>query len=84
MAKGRVCVSVEGETLHGQPVPSDHRKVQVDSVNESWESLKLPVPVADLTELHEAVGSFVLWPVKLIAVPKRQVSFKKIQKLLIL
>ena len=57
---------VPGATCHGQPIPPDQRKVQIDFCIEECRSYKLPNPVADLVEIHEAVGSFVLWPAYLI------------------
>ena len=78
VATGRMYLSAPGDTCHGQPIPNDHNKVQIDSVIEECRLYRLPVPVADLTELHEAVGSFVLWPRYLIAEATSQVYLKEL------
>ena len=77
-------LSAPGDTCHGQPIPHDQRKVQIDSCIESCRSYKLPTPVADLVEIHEAVGSFVLWPAYLIDESTGQVFFKKIKNYLLI
>ena len=68
VATGRMFLPVPGATCHGQPIPPNQRKVQIDFCVEANRSHKLPTPVADVVEIHEAVGSFVLWPVHLIEI----------------
>ena len=62
VATGRVCLSIQGNTCHGQPIPPDMRKVQIDVCMLEARLFKLPISVANVVDINEAVGSYVLWP----------------------
>ena len=79
VATGRAFASDPGDMCHGVPIGADQRKVQIDFCNEHCGEHKLPIPHPEFRDLQEAIGSFVLWPKKLIAFGSGQVSIKKIE-----
>lgn len=52
----------EAETVHSIPIPPGYAKVSVEDVCDGFQQANLEVPVGDeITQLGEAVHSFVMW-----------------------
>jgi hypothetical protein len=47
VAHGIAEVPVQGETIHGAPIPEGYARVMVDRVEKGWEDLDLEIPGGD-------------------------------------
>ena len=65
VAKGKVYNTL-GDTIHNLPLPDDCVKVGIDVVIEADAELPIPDEYADLIKVHDAIGTTVVWPIKLI------------------
>ena len=74
MAAGRVFEYAPDDMCHHVLIGEDQRKVQIDFIHDHARGYDLPIPHPEFRELHEAIGSFLLWPLHLIAVDTAQVS----------
>ena len=77
VAVGRMFEYVPGDKCHHREIGEKERKVQIDVIHDHCRSYPLPIPHPDLRDLMDALGSFILWPVELIAPDSDEVSIFK-------
>ena len=59
---GKGLVIPNQSIVHNAPVGCGYVCVQVDSVEEQWRRLALPVPTDDLIVMDDTRESFIQWP----------------------
>ena len=66
-----------GDKCHHREIGENERMVQIDLIHDHCQMYPLPIPHPDLRDLMDALGSFILWPVELIAPDSDEVSIFK-------
>jgi hypothetical protein len=59
-------IYLEASTIHGESLSINHLRVSVDKVYDGCREILVPYPMKEGTCLAELIGTYLIWPEKLI------------------
>ena len=73
VADGRVYPCAPGTLVHLEPLADDCLRVSIDKVHENYGQMVAPCPTIDEDRLGNLIGTFLMWPARLV---RTQVLFR--------
>jgi hypothetical protein len=76
VAHGKVFPTVQGDVIHGSPLPADCYRIQLTTVLEGGGKYKVPIPAEEEEEEVERNHGYILaWPRHLVLLSGQVINF---------